>query len=410
MSVSNSILKMRDAIRNPLWRFQLDMRPLHAKMLDAAARLAAVCHLSRPGALLALSSILLGGIHVVMMSCRSWHPFRRRPLFRDASDQPLAQKRSHGGSSADASPGVDARQPSSKYGISPNTQAISTANNLAWELDPVAGLVDQQLSPVYGIPRDIHAASTDDEIAYGLEVERVEVASPPRYEPFIAAPALVKVSKGRLSPDSPHALLPEGSCWSRNLERPSSQTQLSSSSAAAAARKEAQPLPQQWLQCARSPDGYVPFGSVPPPAAAISHDDLCAALVDAVSAVREETNAEKEAAIAAVRWQAKHELREAIAHAIAEAEASVEAAVASARAEWEYERSAAVEQARAAATTEAEARMEAAMVRVHMLMLASVILGAAVNGVVELFGMATKGTTTASAARVGLLRWAVKRR
>jgi len=149
---------------------------------------------------------------------------------------------------------------------------------------------------------------------------------------------------------------------------------------------------------------------VPPPAAAISHDDLCAALVDAVSAVREETNAEKEVAIAAVRRQAELELREVIAYASAETEASVEAAVAAARAEWECERSAAVEEARAAATTEAEARMEAVMVRVHMLMLGSVIVGAAVNGAVELFGMVTKGTTTASATGVGLVKGTFKRR
>lgn len=403
MSVSNSILKVRDAILNPAWRFELDMRPLHNKMADAAKRLAASIHLSGPGALLALSSLLLCGMHVVV-SCRSWYLLRRRLSslgIINALDQPSAH--------ADACRGVDAQQPSSEHGISPESHAASTADECACELYAVADVVEQHPSPAYGIPRDVHAGSTEDEFDCELQIERDEVASPPRYEPFMVAPAPIKIPEGRVSPNSPHALLPEASCWSRPLQRTSSQDPLSNSSASAAASRGSQPA-QQWMQYARSPGGYVPFGSVPPPAAAISHDDLCAALVDAVSAVREETNAEKEVAIAAVRRQAELELREVIAYASAETEASVEAAVAAARAEWECERSAAVEEARAAATTEAEARMEAAMVRVHMLMLGSVIVGAAVNGAVELFGMVTKGTTTASATGVGLVKGTFKRR
>jgi hypothetical protein len=366
MSVSNSILRARDALLNPAWRFQLDMRPIS----DAATRVASFCHLNRPGALLVLSSLLLGGIHVVLSgpSRRALQPRPSFPGTSDALDEPSDFP-------AEANPGLDAQQPPSPYGVSPDAQA----------------------------------APTDDELACELEINRVEPSSPLRYEPFIVAPAPVKIPGGRLSPNSPQALLPEAIRSSYSLARSLSQDPLSTSSASAAVSRGSH-RSQQWLHDARSPGGYVPFGSVPPPAAAISHDDLCAALVDAVSAVREEANAEKEVAIAAVRRQAEEELREAVATVSAEAEASVEAAVAAARAEREEERGAAIEEVRAAATAEAESRMEAAMVRVHLLMLGSVIVGATVNGLVELFGMVTtKGAASATTAVV-VVQGVVKRR
>eukprot|EP00967_Tisochrysis_lutea_P024897 scaffold28599_cov26-Tisochrysis_lutea.AAC.3 len=239
-----------------------------------------------------------------------------------------------------------------------------------------------------------------------VNLELNEALSPSRYEPFIACPSSIKVSDGQISPNSPHELLLDESCLSfTRTQGFNCRNSLSGSSAAAAALRKAQSM-QQWMPCARSPEDYVPFGSAPPPITGITHDDLCAALVEAISAVKEEANAEREEAVAAVRHEAEQKLHEAVATVQEKAEASTKAAIACAREEWENEIGAAIEEARAAATAEAEARMEAAMVRVHLLMLGSVIVGATISGLIELVGIATKGTavrSTASAARAMMM-------
>jgi len=247
--------------------------------------------------------------------------------------------------------------------------------------------------PPDGYPVDDAAAVAHVEAAGdGVPAECHGPATPPQYEPF-QPPTEVKISSvGRNSPDSPMAMLPDGATRALN----SSFGGASASSGSVPTSRGSQ-LAQQWMGVPRSPESdYVPFGGgAPQPSTSggVSHDDLCAALVAAVTAVREEADAETRAALAVVRAQAARELREAVDASEVEAEASTAAAVAAARLGFEEEMRAAVD----VATAEAEARMESAMVRVHLLMLGSVIAGATVAGIIELVGIATKGAGSKSA-------------
>ena len=164
-----------------------------------------------------------------------------------------------------------------------------------------------------GLPGCLEAPTNNDETC-GDELPGREPTTPPQYEPFKPAEVKAPNSIGHGSPDSPITMLPNGTHFSRTALG-DSFGQASTSSGSVPTSRGSQ-LSQRWMT--RSPESdYVPFGGgapqhQPSTAGGVSHDYLCAALVEAVTAVREEANAEKEEALAAVRAQAGRELSEAV--------------------------------------------------------------------------------------------------